>query len=202
MESNTEKPQDSVTPVSEEQRQQIEKTMKEKQKVASSKVTRCQNELLLEMADFNNLHTVKTLVSKYDELVKSYVDIVNQHLEIIIQDDVSEKEEKRHQEKLQCITDFKKSMGEFIKNAEQKLHEELDSASGVSKTTSSTSKTTKSSSSSKKTCRSASSKEKIKMAQLHAEKELLKQKHLLNLQKEQLELDIKIAKSKAAHDIC
>ena len=112
--------------VNEKERNAFEKKLKERQRAALASVTRCRNELVSEMADESNLHKVKSELEKFNELSNVYQNIYAERCEVIVDDELLDKESKRFNEKQQSILTFRKEVKSWINDAEQKLSDEIE----------------------------------------------------------------------------
>ena len=180
--------------------------LKNKQTYALSNVTRCRNELANCMTDENNLHDVKTGLSKYNELCKLYQEAHEEYCEILQSESETDKEVKRFEDRQNSILEFRRQVSGWIKTAECTLSEQCDSVSSHGRSSYSSrhsrhSKGTSRSSHSGRSSVSARAKEKAKIAELTIEQSILMQKCQLKMQEDKLRLDAEIAKARARERI-
>lgn len=194
-------------------------SLKSKRTAALSAVTRKRNELNSCMTKEDMLHLVKTHYDEYNELVNHYQITHNCYIssvsttELPDLDEKIDSEEKKYEERLNIIVQFKTSVMNWISQSENSLSDKCSIQSGGSDRRSDRSNTSryshdsrrsKSSRHSQRSTFSIRSEEKVQIAVLLAEKNLLQQKQDLQLQQkkldqdqEHLRLDLEIAKAQA-----
>ena len=186
--------------------------LKYRQTAALSAITKCRNELVNSMTDEENLHIVKDNLDKLNKLLVSYQDIHLEYRESLTVESEIEKAIKVFEERQDSVLTFRGTVANWIKQADYALTENLETAtqlSGHSKSSRPNSSRSRRSmqssiSRSNRTMRSsisARAREKVKIAELEIEKSLLKRKQEIELQKDQLRLESKLAKARAKEKI-
>ena len=137
------------------------------------------------MIDANNLHLVKTGITALNDLFKEYLHACDLHLSELTPSEEMDEEQKHHNAKQRDILSYLNEVAAWITHSEQKLSENLETQS------------TKSQSSKARSRMSARDKERVKLAELRAEKSMLKQKQALQAAEEDLKLELEIVKAEA-----
>ena len=136
---------------------------------ALSRLTRCRNRLTTLMNSAESLTEVKRGVVEYDTLLKGYQAA---HLAFVDNLIVTNEIDLAHEEdqkfcKIECeVLGFRKNLGRWVSEAEEKLAEKLTSASD-------TSTTSRKSSSSTRSVKSAKAHESARVAELRAHQKML-----------------------------
>ena len=141
--------------------------LKREETAALKAVTRKRTELSVLMIDANNLHLVKTGITALNDLFKEYLHACDLHLSELTPSEEMDEEQKHHNAKQRDILSYLNEVAAWITHSEQELSENLETQS------------TKSQSSKASSRMSARDKERVKLAELHAEKSMLKQKQAL-----------------------
>ena len=160
--------------------------LKNKQTAALSRVTKKRNELMSHMNSDNNLHVVKSGLDHFNELFAEYQKCFNEHCELIVDDGNLDTESNRYETKELSILTFRTQVQEWIGLAERRLVDDIDRHSSRSSVS-----TSGSSAASERT------KAKARLAELIAEKSMLKEKQQLQSREQELSLNIEIAKTQA-----
>ena len=171
--------------------------LKNDQTAKISAVSKQRNALTSLMENENNLHLVKSEAIVLNTLFKEYQEAHDLHYRQLTSEEGQDKELNRYESKEKSFLEFRKQVMEWINVAERRLAEELDLLSDAK---SGSSKSSRASSYSKKSASSTSSaraKEKLKLAELQAERKMLKRKQALRAADEALKLEIEIAKAEA-----
>ena len=164
-------------------------------------ITRKRTEITLLMTDENDLHLVKTAVEDINVLFTKYQETHQEYLKLLSSEESQEHEIQRYEAREKSFLDFRQQVLQWIVFSEQRLSDELDTS--VEKKSSSRSKLSKSlrgshrSSSSIASSISSRTRERVKLAELQAEKSLLKRKQALDVAAEDLKLETEIAKAQA-----
>lgn len=165
---------------------------------SSSKLRTKMTEL---MADEENLHIVKSNLEELDELFKQFTSHHNTLVEHTTSIEDKDKEYQYLESKQSAALEFRNQVLQWIQLTESKLTEKADSLqypksskasliSGHSRRTSIHSSVSRS-----------RERERIKLAEMLAEKSMLKRKQELQAAKEELELETNIAKSQAREKV-
>ena len=169
------------------------RTLKNKRTSALANVTRKKNNLVNLMAEFENLHEVKIELREFNRKYLLYEDAHTTFVECL-EDEQQETEESRFTSKQTSIIEFRKQVQIWVRKAEMELADELDSASRESRTS------RHSKADSNTSIKSARLMAKAKVAELLAEKSMLREKQALENQKQSLMLSMELAKAKAREE--
>jgi len=172
---------------------------KHKQTSSLSRVTRKRNEITNLMMDEENVHIVKSELVVFNEHCRLYLSAHTDLCDVLLSDNDLDTEIKRYEKRQISIIQFRDQVNNWIRKAERHLTDNCDSASRLSKHShkSRSSRLSKSSQSGV----SAKAKEKARIAELMIEKDMLRKRQNLQIQKDKLKLDMEIAKAKAREEI-
>jgi hypothetical protein len=168
---------------------------------ALSAVSRKRNRITELMRDGTNLHLVKTELSELDDLFRQFRQAHLEYYQELTCKDEEETEHERFASKETSSLEFRQQVMQWITIAERRITDEIDSASRCSRRSSSSRPHSKASSSSTV---SARTRERIQLAEMLAEKSMLKERQELRAAEQKLRaieqeltLDTEIAKSRA-----
>ena len=149
-------------------------------------VSRKRTEVSEFMVDINNLHLVKNELINLNDLIEQYKDAFHAYHEELTDGGDKDREHARHDEKIKDIMAYLHPVYAWVSQAEGRLADQLERASS------------KGSKASKASSRlSARDRERVRLAELKAERSMLKQKQALRAAEEDLELQLEIVKAEA-----
>ena len=181
------------------------RTLKNKQTVALSAITKKRNELSRIMTSEDMLHIVKSGSDDLNQLCIDYDDAYAAHCNALTSSDDPDKDVKldqeyrRYNDRQTGVLEYKTHVRSWIAEAENAVSDELCNRSTVGTIRSKSS--IRSHSSSRSSTISAKSEERAKIAELLAEKAMLHRKQQLQAQTEELKLDTEIAKARAREQV-
>ena len=148
--------------------------LKREQTAALKAVTWKRTELSVLMIDANNLHLIKTGITALKDPLKEYLHGCDLYLSELTPGEEMDEEQKHHNAKQRDIPSYLNEVAARITHSEQKLSENMETQS------------TKSQPSKVSSRMSARDKERVKLAELRAEKSVLKQKQALRIAEQDL----------------
>ena len=137
------------------------------------------------MTDANNLHLVKIEISTLRNLLEDYINACDSHLSEIPPGEDRDTAQVHHSAKQKDILQHLHEVAAWITQTERNLFENLETHSTITQSSKASSRM------------SARDKERVKLAELRAERSMLKQKQALRAAEENLSLGIEIAKAEA-----
>ena len=149
-------------------------------------VSRKRTEVSEFMVDINNLYLVKNELINLNDLIEQYKDAFHAYHEELTDGGDKDREHARHDEKIKDIMAYLHPVYAWVSQAEGRLADQLERASSKG------SKASKASSQ-----LSARDRERVRLAELKAERSMLKQKQALRAAEEDLELQLEIVKAEA-----
>ena len=173
-----------------------------KQTSGLAAITRKRTEITRLMANDENLHLAKSALDDINDLFIKYQDIHHEYLSTLPLEEDKEREVTRYEVREKSFLDFRNQVREWITLAEHRLSDHLDESSEVKG--SRLIKSLKSPSlhpSTSSTAVSSRTKERVKVAELLAEKAMLKRKQALDVAAENLRLETEIAKAEAREKV-
>lgn len=177
--------------LTEKGREERIRKLRNDQITALKAVTRKRTDITKLMNDENNLEIVKNQLTELDRLCQHYEDYHNEYLDALSSPEDKEEASTHFEFKENDIFEYRKRVANWISTCEQRLSDQFDNLSGRHSHKSRSSKNSKNSSLSSRT------KEKAKVAELIAERSMLKQRLELKVAEEEYPLDLKIAKARA-----
>ena len=188
------------------ERKMTEKGLEEKMNILKrlqtpniASMTKRKNKLVKLMNNENKLHKVKYELNKLNALSEEYKDAFSGYYEELTDEASKDYEQQQHRIKEQEIVQFVELSNAWIYQAECHLTDQMENHSDLS--SSSLHSSSKRSSRSSKSSFSSRAKEKIRLAELVTERAILRQRQALQAAKEELELELEIAKSEARDKI-
>ena len=164
------------------------------QVTALKAVSRKRTEMTRMMCDENNLHFVKNELIALDRLCQQFQEAYNRHYEALSSPEDKEQAALHFGLKESDIFQYRKQVVDWINLCEERLSDQLDRISEA-RSSQRTHLSRKSRSSARTS--SARAQERAKVAELLAEKSMLKKKLELQVAEKEFELDLKIAKAQA-----
>ena len=150
-------------------------------------VSRKRTELSQLMVDVNNLHLVKDETAKLIDLIEEYKEAFSTYYQELTNEEDKEHEHAHFKERVEDMMAYLHPLNAWMSQAEARLTDQLDGRSNKG-----------SERSSKASSRlSARDRERVRLAELKAERSMLKRKQALRAAEEDLELDTEIAKTEA-----
>lgn len=172
--------------------------LRQRRITALGAVTRQRNALSAVMTDSNNLHLVKFELSQLEERFAEYKRACDSHLKELIEGKEKQAVIDHNKLKEKDIVIYLSQVSSWITEAEHNLSDRLESLSSkVSDRTQASRYTRASKTSSRSSKLSARKQEKVKLAELLAEKSMLKKRQALKNAEEDLKLEIEIVKTEA-----
>ena len=165
--------------------------LKQKRTNALSAVTRKRTDMSKLMNNENNLEVVKYQLTELDRLCQHFEDCQNEYLYALSSPEDKEEASVHFGFKESDIFEYRKMVVNWITACEQRLSDQFDNLSGRHTNKSRSSRISKNSS------LSSRAKEKARVAELIAERSMLKQRLELKVAEEEYRLDLKIAKAQA-----
>ena len=150
-------------------------------------VSRKRTEVSDLMVNSNNLHLVKNELANLNDLIEHYEETFHAYYKELTDDKTKEREYAYYDEKIKGIMVYLHPVYAWISQAESHLTDQLERAS--SKGSRRSSKTS--------SRLSARERERVRLAELKAERSMLKQKQALRAAEEDLELELEIVKAEA-----
>ena len=166
--------------------------LKGKQIAALSAVSRKRTELTRLMADETNLHLVKTELSNVNALFEQFQQACDLHYNALSSEEEQDRESQKYDNKEKSFLEFREQVTHWIMQTEHHLTDQVDHLSHTGSRVSRASSKSRASSTA-----SARAREKAKVAELLAEKAMLKRKQALLAAEEELKLELAIAKARA-----
>ena len=163
--------------------------LRTEQITALKAVSRKRTEMTQLMSDENNLHFVKNEVIALDRLCQQFQDAYNRHLEALSSPEDKEQAALHFGLKENAIFEYRKQVVDWINLCEERLSDQLDR---VSKAHSSQ----RTHLSCKSHTSSAQAQERAKVAELLAEKSMLKRKLELQVAEKEFKLDLRLQRRK------
>jgi hypothetical protein len=161
-------------------------------------VTRQRNALSAFMTDSNNLHLVKLELSHLEERFVEYRKACDSHLKELSEGEAKQAVIEHNKLKEKDIVIYLSQVSSWITEAEHNLSDRLESLSSkVSDRTRASHHTRASKTSSRSSKLSARRQEKVRLAELIAERSMLKKRQALKNAEEDLKLEIEIVKTEA-----
>ena len=148
------------------------------------------------MTDYNDLHLVKSALDDMNNLFIEYQNAHREYLDVLTSTENREYETQRYERREKSVLDLRKRVEEWITLREHRLSDHLDESNGVKGSNGTKSLRTQSSHRSTSSV-SSRTKERVKVAELLAEKAMLRCKQALDVAEEDLRLDTEIAKAQA-----
>lgn len=164
--------------------------LKTKKIAALSAVSRKRNELTRLMADDGNLHVIKGELQNINSLFKEFQEAHNAYYDRISESE-QDNESRRYDEKEKSFLELREQIASWVCAAEHRLADHLESPSEVGSRVSRRSRATSVASSTA----SARAREKAKVAELMAERALLKKTQALQAAQEEMRLELAIVKA-------
>ena len=189
--SNTGELQDSLGPrsrnLTEKGLEEKRNRLKQRYTNALRSVSRKRTEVSQLMVDINNLHLVKNETSKLNDLIEQYREAFSSYIELLTDEEDKDYERVHYEDKVEDITAYLQPLHAWISQAEARLTDQLDarSSKGSERPSKASSKL------------SARDQERVRLAELKAERSMLKRKQALRAAGEDLELEMEIAKTEA-----
>ena len=150
-------------------------------------VSRKRTEVSDLMVNSNNLHLVKNELANLNDLIEHYKETFHAYYKELTDDEIKDREYAHYDEKIKGIMAYLHPVYAWISQAESHLTDQLERASSEG-----------SRRSSKTSSRlSARERERVRLAELKAERSMLKQKQALRAAEEDLELELEIVKAEA-----
>ena len=150
-------------------------------------VSRKRTELSQLMVDVNNLHLVKDETAKLIDLIEEYKEAFSTYYQELTNEEDKEHEHAHFKERVEDMMAYLHPLNAWMSQAEARLTDQLDGRSNKG-----------SERSSKASSRlSARDRERVRLAELKAERSMLRRKQALRAAEEDLELDTEIAKTEA-----
>ena len=121
------------------------------------------------MVDVNNLHLVKNETSKLNDLIEQYREAFSSYFELLTDEEDKDYECVHYEDKVEDITAYLQPLHAWISQAEARLTDQLDarSSKGSERPSKASSKL------------SARDRERVRLAELKAERSMLKRKQAL-----------------------
>ena len=182
--------------LTEKGREEKNRRLKGNQTAALSAVLRKRTELTRLMADETNLHLVKTELSNMNALFEHFQETYNLHYDELSSEGEQDRENQRYDTKRKSLLEFRKQVKRWITQAENRLTDQVDCLSDAGSRMSRASSRSRAVSTASSTA-SARAKEKAKVAELLAERAMLKKKQVFLAAQEELKLELAIAKTQA-----
>lgn len=150
-------------------------------------VSRKRTEVSELMVDINNLHLVKNELINLNDLIDQFKDAFHVYHSELTDEGDRDREYSHHDDKINDIMAYLRPVYAWVSQAEGRLADQLERTSSKG-----------SKSSSKASSRlSARDRERVRLAELKAERSMLKQKQALRAAEEDLELQLEIVKAEA-----
>ena len=150
-------------------------------------VSRKRTEVSGLMVNRNNLHLVKAELINLNDLIEEENEASNAYCGELTSDEAKDREYAHHEERINDIRAYLHQVHAWISQAETQLTDQLERASSKG-----------SRQLSKASSRlSARDKERVRLAELTAERSMLKQKQALTATEENLEIELEIVKAEA-----
>lgn len=179
--------------------------LKSKQTSSLAAVTLKRTELTRLMTDDNDLHLVKSALDYFNNLFMAYQQVHYEYVDTLSSEVNLELEIQRYESREKSILDFRQQVKDWISRAEDQLSDQLDKdeerKSSKSSKSSRTSKSSRESKSFTSASVSSRTRERVKLAELLAEKAMLKRKQALKVAEEDLKLETEIAKARAREKV-
>lgn len=189
--SNTGELPDSLGPrrrnLTEKGQEEKRNRLKRQYANALRSVSRKRTEISQLMVDVNNLHLVKDETMILNDLIEQYREAFSAYYEELTQEKDKDHEHAHYKDKVEDMMAYLHPLHAWISQAEARLIDQLDGRSSKG-----------SERSSKASSRlSARDRERVRLAELKAERLMLKRKQALRAAGEELELEMEIAKTEA-----
>ena len=189
--SNTGELPDSLGPrrrnLTEKGQEEKRNRLKRQYANAFRSVSRKRTEISQLMVDVNNLHLVKDETMILKDLIEQYREAFSAYYEELTQEKDKDHEHAHYKDKVEDMMAYLHPLHAWISQAEARLIDQLDGRSSKG-----------SERSSKASSRlSARDRERVRLAELKAERLMLKRKQALRAAGEELELEMEIAKTEA-----
>ena len=189
--SNTGELPDSLGPrrrnLTEKGQEEKRNRLKRQYANAFRSVSRKRTEITQLMVDVNNLHLVKDETMILKDLIEQYREAFSAYYEELTQEKDKDHEHAHYKDKVEDMMAYLHPLHAWISQAEARLIDQLDGRSSKG-----------SERSSKASSRlSARDRERVRLAELKAERSMLKRKQALRAAGEELELEMEIAKTEA-----
>ena len=189
--SNTGELPDSLGPrrrnLTEKGQEEKRNRLKRQYANALRSVSRKRTEISQLMVDVNNLHLVKDETMILNDLIEQYREAFSAYYEELTQEKDKDHEHAHYKDRVEDMMAYLHPLHAWISQAEARLIDQLDGRSSKG-----------SERSSKASSRlSARDRERVRLAELKAERLMLKRKQALRAAGEELELEMEIAKTEA-----